>query len=185
MNKIDWNKWGKQEENGENKTDAVRERMEFYTMQWPRKSSIKMKLKWLLVSMAIVRNTESTSNTIDFTGKSTRSAWFSVKFATKYLCARTESRRGRKSTSTLIQTPTSHFDIYIFFCWVRLLCTELSSPESSSLLFFWTVSLSWLSHSFINTSLKLAEHAGRPEDVCLDTEISWHSGWGWYVCPKV
>lgn len=186
MNKIDWNKWGKQEENSLNKTDAVRVRMEFYTMQWPRKSSTKMEPKWSLVSMAIVRNTESTSNTIDFTGKSTRSAWFSIKFATNYLCAWRESHRGRTSTSTLIQTPTSYFYIY-FLCRIRLLCIELFSPESSSLLFFWTDTLSWLSHSFINTSLKPAEHAGRPEDVCLDTEISfgWHFGWRQYFCPKV
>lgn len=87
--------------------------MEFYTMQWPRKSSTKMELKWSLVSMAIARNTESTSNTIDCTGKSTWSA-FSIKFATNYLCAWRESRRGRTSTSTLIQTPTSYFYIYIF-----------------------------------------------------------------------
>lgn len=64
----------KTKENSENKTDAVRERMEFYTMQWPCKSSTKMEPKLWLVSMAIVRNTDSTSNAIDFTGKSTWSA---------------------------------------------------------------------------------------------------------------
>lgn len=103
---------------------------------------------------------ESTSNAIDFTGKSTRRAGFSIIFATKYLCAWTESRWGRTSSPTLIQTQLS--------CWI-----------------LWTVLLSWLSNNFINTSLKPGEHAGRPEDVCLEIEISWRFGWRHHVCPDV
>lgn len=67
--KRDPNKWGVLKGNGEDKTDIVRERKEFYTM-WCR-GSTKMESKWSLVSIAIVRNMESTSNIIDLTGKST------------------------------------------------------------------------------------------------------------------
>lgn len=48
--------------------------MEFDTMQWLRKRSTKMEPKRSLVSMAIIKNTETTSDAIDFTGKSTSSA---------------------------------------------------------------------------------------------------------------
>lgn len=171
----------KTKENSENKTDAVRERMEFYTMQWPCKSSTKMEPKLWLVSMAIVRNTDSTSNAIDFTGKSTWSAWVSIIL---YL-QRSIYVHGQNHAE--VDQVLLHLskDFIYFFCWFRLLCIELSSLESSSLLFFWTVSLSWLSHNFINTSSKPGEHAGRPEDVCLEIEISWRFGWRRYVCPEV
>lgn len=66
------NKWGVLKGNGEGKTDIVRERKEFYTMRC--RGSTKMESKWSLVSMAIVRNVESTSNIIDLTGKSTHGA---------------------------------------------------------------------------------------------------------------
>lgn len=73
---------------------------------------------------------------------------------------------------TLIQTSTVFF--VDFFLWFELLQYALSCPfsKSSSLLFFWTVSLSWLSHNFINTSSRPGEHAMRPEDVCLEIETS-------------
>lgn len=99
-------KWGKRKENDENKTDAVSEKKDISTMQCPSRSGIKMELKWSLVSIAIVRNMESTSNIIDFTGKSTQSACFPIVFAIKYLCAEVVKKCG---TPTLIQTPTLCF----------------------------------------------------------------------------
>lgn len=80
-------------------------------MQWLCKSSTKMELKWSLVSMAIFRNTKSTSKAIDFTSKSAQSAWFSIVFATKCLRAWTESRRATR-TSALIQTVTLLIDFF-------------------------------------------------------------------------
>lgn len=107
--------------NAEDKTDIVREIKEFYTMRC--RGSTKMETKWSLVSIAIVRNMESTSNIIDLTGKSAHGALVSIVCAIRYLCAHAGACRGRTSEKVCYSHTCPNTDFLsgrTVMCWAVL-----------------------------------------------------------------